>query len=863
MTIRVVLQRIYQPTNGVCPVIWKTLIFVVAFAFGISTSQAQRGTAPYRGASIPSASFTPAWQDFRLGAGGFVDSISVYPDGTMLSHNDTYGGHLFVPSGNCAYGGGTLAAPCWQQLVTATSLPASVAVPTLSGSGNLGAAELIACPSNTQVLYMLFNGVVYVSTNKGTTWVATPQKSTLNANSGVKNYHWIACDPNNPDIIYMGTPSAGAFRSTNGRSGGSSTWAQVTAVGMAAGANGHVFAYDPNSPVSGGVTQHFMICTYGAGCYETTNGGTSYTLTTSTPTTLRQIICDKFSQFWLVDGRNLFKYVSGSWSTITTGIQSSAIAADPNSVSSGANRLVIAKASGEVVVSIDNGGHWTGTTNNPSFSAPSPQPGWMATANQISAFLPFINVGALTFDASSNLWQSAGIGVWETGAPKPGSATAWRANTVGIEQLVTNQIISPPGNSPLAAVWDRGFYLVKNPDIFPSIQYPNSTSINQIEGGWAFDYASSTPNFITGIISSNIAPNSAPASSSDGGNTWVAWPSNPLTDVGGNIAASTTTNWVVVPGQNTALKYTTDGGTTWTPSTVSGSPSWINNYINNRMILAADRVTANQFYAVDLGNGRTGSQSFYRSTDSGATFTKIGTRPPFDGQVYQDVLLSVPGQAGHLFYTAGSQPRPPANTHLWKSTNHGTNWSPANLDLRNVLAFGFGAAKPGGSGYPMAYAVGWYNRVYGIYASSDGGTTWTAIDVPTNQQVWPGNSVDLITWITGDMNVYGRVYVGFRGSGGTYIDTQDACPWVNFSNTNPNASLTGTVTLTAQHSGLVPVSSVQFSVDGATVGSALTGAGPYSTSWNTGGTSTGVHTLTVATTGANCTGSFSIPITTH
>jgi hypothetical protein len=42
------------------------------------------------------------------------------------------------------------------------------------------------------------------------------------------------------------------------------------------------------------------------------------------------------------------------------------------------------------------------------------------------------------------------------------------------------------------------------------------------------------------------------------------------------------------------------------------------------------------------------------------------------------------------------------------------------------------------------------------------------------------NSIDLVTWISGDINVYGRMYAGFVGSGAAYIDTSDACPWVNF-----------------------------------------------------------------------------------
>src|ERR1700722_2875322 len=299
--------------------------------------------------SVPS--FKPAWQTLSLGAGGNVFGLHTYPDGTILSHNDTYGGHLYVSSGSCSIGSYSIAAPCWQQLVTTNSLPAKIVTPSISGSGNLGVGELIACPSNTQVLYMIFNKIVYVSTNKGTTWVATPQTTTLQVNGGPAQHPWMACDPHNPDVIYVGTPSAGVFVSTNGRSGASSTWTQVTVVGTATGGKGHNIAFDPTSSAISGFTQRFMICTYGKGCYETLNGGTAaggtFTLTTSTPTVGVQIVCDKFSQFWVVDGTNMFKYVSTSWSTITGPVQPQTMAIDPNSSTLGTNHLVMAKPTGQ------------------------------------------------------------------------------------------------------------------------------------------------------------------------------------------------------------------------------------------------------------------------------------------------------------------------------------------------------------------------------------------------------------------------------------------------------------------------------------------------------------------------------------
>jgi hypothetical protein len=491
-----------------------------------------------------------------------------------------------------------------------------------------------------------------------------------------------------------------------------------------------------------------------------------------------------------------------------------------------------------------------------------------------------LNVNAIAIDPSGNVWGATGTDVWET--PDPivsgviASSLEWSTNTIGTDQLVTNQIIAPPGNSPITAVWDRGNFLIKNPDVFPSIQYTNSTSFNQIEGAWSTDYAAAggATNFIVSSLSS------ASASSSDGGNTWALWPNLPAVSPspGGMIAASTTTNWATMPGEsgggNTVMYYTTNGGTSWTQSTFPGSPTFTIANIgrqNNRQALAADRVTAGEFYTVDM------AFNVYRSTNSGASFSLVaaspfGTRrvvgrvsqPPrsaFDGNTGRDQLQSVPGQAGNLFFI----PNLASGSHMWKSTDHGSSWKKVGNSgvLDRVAGFGFGAPMPGGSGYPSIYAYANLSGVHGVYQSNDGGTTWAYINVPTSEKTWPYRTLDAVTWVSGDMNVYGRVYVGYAGSGSTYIDTSDACPWVNFSNTNPNASLTGTVTLTAQHSGRVPVSSVQYSVDGTNIGSALTGAGPYSTSWNTGGVATGAHTLKVAATGASCTGSFSVPITTH
>ena len=63
------------------------------------------------------------WQTL-VGAGGFVDGIDVAPDGTMVVRTDTYGAYIW---------NGTE----WQQLVTATSMPAGFVAPNANTAGRL------------------------------------------------------------------------------------------------------------------------------------------------------------------------------------------------------------------------------------------------------------------------------------------------------------------------------------------------------------------------------------------------------------------------------------------------------------------------------------------------------------------------------------------------------------------------------------------------------------------------------------------------------------------------------------------------------------------------------------------------------
>ena len=867
-----------------------TLSFV-SFNSDIANAFVRGGGAQ---SSVAAASFTPAWQALRMGAGGKITNIQrVLSDGTMVIRTDTYNGYMYRGTGTCLYGTTqTFAAPCWEGVFSATSLPSALVNANTSNNGNNGAAELIVCESNTNVAYAIFHATVLVTTNlqsTSRTWVDTGQASAFNANNSTKTKGpYIACDPNNPDVVYVSTPSGGVVRSTNGRSGASATFSAVPTV-TNSGGNGSLIVINPASSTTtcSGVTctSEVMICSPGVNCWLSTNAST-WSAISSSPTSVSRLIIDKFNQYWAANSTNLQRYASGAWSTLSIpggGFNVQAVASDPTSSAIGSNHVAFSSASGQIGSTSDNGSTWTPAfcCASQSYTATGSEPGWMGGASQASAGVTSDDTDNIVFDGSANLWKAAGIGVWIATAPVSGSTNTWAARSVGIEQLVVQNVISGPGLPPISNVWDRGVFLIQNPDVYPSSQYTQSTSIHQIQGAWRADWAGSA-GFVTACVASNLDGTSAPAKSTDGGNTWTAWSATNSSTQACQVWAASSSNWIGLPKTSDfggVIAYSTGTGpTSWTNSTI-GSPGGAagfntsigGNDFANRVFGAADRVNGN-FYLVD------NAQNFYKSTNGGANFTATGaTSASVDGVVYRDQMFTVPGQANNLFYTSGGGQNGthPQSGHLWKSTDGGATWakSPSSGALQEVVSMGFGAAKPGGGGYPMVYAYGWLSSVQGLYQSEDGGTTWSIINVPTSEKTWPMNSVDLITSVSGDYDVYGRIYVGFAGSGNAYIDIPTACPWVKFtSTTKPNDSKTGTISLAAQASGrsASTITSVNFYVDGSLIGSQTSGTGTpttYTQSWNTGGVATGAHTLKVEAVGNGCTAggggnAQSIPITT-
>ncbi len=145
------------------------------------------------------------------------------------------------------------------------------------------------------------------------------------------------------------------------------------------------------------------------------------------------------------------------------------------------------------------------------------------------------------------------------------------------------------------------------------------------------------------------------------------------------------------------------------------------------------------------------------------------------------------------------------NVKNWAPSYTSTSWTPPNGEPYTAPPNGYYVAK----GLP--FTAGW---------DGAGGP--------------PNGGVGAIAFLSGN------------GGGGSSDTT---APTVSLSAPSGGSTVSGSVTVSANASDNVGVTSVQFKLDGNNLGSADSSS-PYSTSWDTTGTSNGTHTLTAIATDA-------------
>ena len=363
---------------------------------------------------------------------------------------------------------------------------------------------------------------------------------------------------------------------------------------------------------------------------------------------------------------------------------------------------------------------WLTFNNNPQPPESTPKLGWM---NETLAIDPF-NSNRMMYGTGATLYGTTNLTNWDAG-----STITIKPMAKGIEETAVLDLASPPSGAPLvSALGDiGGFYHASLDAVQPNFHNSPSLATNT-----SLDFAELTPTVFARVGNADAAPHIG--ISSDGGKNWYQGQEPSGVTGGGTIAVGADAGYMVWSPQGTGVYYSTTRGSSWTAS--SGVPTGA--------IVESDRVDPKTFYAYAAGK-------FYTSKDGGATFTASPATLPTSGRLH---FHAVPGAAGEVWF-AGS-------TGLLRSTDAGATFTKVSSVTAGINV-AFGKAAPGQS-HMAVFLVGTVDGVTGVFRSDDNGTSWVRINDDAHQY---GNAGDALA---GDPRVFGRVYLGTNGRGILYAD---------------------------------------------------------------------------------------------
>ncbi len=713
-----------------------------------------------------------SYQVRKLGGGGFVVNLSIANNGDKVVGTDV-GGLYRLYSGDTQ----------WVQLLSSTSLPAGdwdIANGIYSSDTKGCYTQRVAYNDSTRI-YMCFNGYWYVSSNSGTTFTRTALGvKYLLSNSAANRYfnNKIDVDPQNKDVAILGTSGDGVYLTLDGLATTPTAIAAIPAPTVSR--QPHLVACDPNSSVSLGLKQIWYISSWGNGVYQSTTGPAGvFTLMAGSPATQIYMICDTSGNVYVVDGtagnKNIYKWNGATWAQMTTlkATPFNAIAVEPGNVSN----IAVTDQQGFFQRSTDGAATFIGSDVwFDTYPAPigreilASQVFWLQRS-PTNAVYP----GAIAFDPSqtNKLYMTHGLGVCYSTPPATFIRWTWSDNSQGIEELVGTRALSIPNNPvTLFGVWDKMMFRSSNPAIYPSTNTgPGSLEFNAT---WDIDYASNDPSV---LVSNTVwIADARVAYSLDGGASWTRFnnqhPDGALP--GGCLAVgakggSGGINCIYVPGNNGKAVYrkSTDPITDpWRYLPFPGYPTGFGNWVQGttiyRYIVTADKTVPGTFYILvnnttqPVGSPDSNYWGVWKTTDEGDNWTRVYANkldaPSFD--YWHGILKCTPNRTGELYYTPGRDY--PASPMKY-SGDGAVTWTavPNVLNCRN---FGFGKAATG-SNYPTIFMEGNVSGVYGLWMSIDNAATWI------NLGTYALNRIDPINGLTGDMNVFGRYYIGMAGTG--------------------------------------------------------------------------------------------------
>ena len=690
------------------------------------------------------------WSNVKIGGGGFVTGIVMHPKTADIVYARTDAGGLF---------GWNPTNQTWKQLLRGDNLPQKV---------SLSIESVAIAPNDSNIVYAATGtytktdekgvtpGTLLKSSDRGNTWKILNLKLPMGGN---EPWRWtgerLAVDPNNSNIVYFGSRLNGLWNSGDG----GQTWLQVASVPVGephpetdkrAGVTYVVF--DPSSGNIDGKTKLIYAGVSGKGIYHSRDAGTTWQLLKASPLVPQQgIVTSKgelITTFYKQekDPRGaVWKYSSQGWQDITPkqGNNYCAIAVDPNKPNT--IFTITYPMSPDGIYRSDNGGaNWVILKN--TLNKLPWYPDWsfwsLSGAIAVSPFQP------------GQVWLTNGIGIWKT-ENASNNAVTWSATVNGIEETVTFDAISTPnGANFISAIADFDGFRHESLDSIPlnrhGKEFITTTSVA---------YSSGNPNFIVSVGANHHEQNKIRAGfSTDNGKTWQNFASienktHPQDLIFGNVAVSATDTQNIVwqPSNGTPPYFSKDGGKTWKRITffeqkeIGGGAHpdlW-----NRQQVLAADSMQARTFYIYHHANG------LLLSTNDGGETWKIVNKALPTGIWNGANIKTLPGMAGEVWLSLKEK-------GLYRSSNFGVDFvKVAAVEESQVLGFGKAAT---GVNPATVFINGKVKGESGVFRSTDLGTTWLKV------AEYPNGYFGESRVLVGDMNVFGRVFLGTGGNGFIY-----------------------------------------------------------------------------------------------
>lgn len=718
----------------------------------------------------PVAGETYQWSHVAVGGGGFITGLSLDPGGkTFVTRTDVYGAYIWSPK-----------ADRWVQLVNADAMPQNDRVQAGLAAG---VYEVVVAPSRPDRIYMAIKGKVYRTDDRGAHWVlaggGNPFPLTWDANSAFRHDGpYLAVSPQNPDLVLLGTPGDGLWRSADA----GQSWQRVATVPPSVDSDP---APGPQAPgtliwfetgAGGRPTGRILAMSSGHGMYVSDNGGVSFVTLPSVgaqPMALSRGAFDNHGTFFGVDdvSKSVWSYANGRWHDL---VKEAGLPVAPWAVVASnprADQVVIFDQGGVGYQTVDGGRNWTHVSH--TGAAGQGDPPWLHLSDTA-----YFATGDIRFDpvVPNRLWVAAGSGVFYADLAPGASVAGWTSQTRGIEELVANDIVQAPGQSPIFGGWDFGMHVKDDLTAFSTTFAPNERGLMSVP---QMDWSPADPNFVvTNASDARMGccwedGNAVMAGySMDGGRHWKKFAtlptppgqkdSDPWRMSFGTIAVSSGNidNIVWEPAFNRMPFYTTDRGKSWKPVVLEGqvgdkTGSFAQMWYQ-RKTLTADKADPGVFYLYHSGEGANlALMGLWQSRDGGANWRRVygGEIAPSGNMAAK--LRSVPGHAGHLFFTSAFLYA--GDTGLRRSTDGGATWNVVE-HVDHVDDIAFGKAAPGKS-YPTIFISGRVFGVYGVWRSLDNAASWQQL------AEFPVGRLDQVTAVAADPDVFGRVYLGYAGSG--------------------------------------------------------------------------------------------------